>query len=241
MSKKYTVLFVVAALLLLFNGCAKKHRPPRYNAKGVYYGKPYIIRGKIYYPYTKVKDFEQVGIASWYGIEEHGKLTASGERFNMYSLTAAHKLLPLGSIVHVKNLENGKEVTVRINDRGPFVSGRIIDLSYAAAKKIGIVGKGTAKVKITLLSESPDFYQVKGKRIDFDKGDFAIQIGSFKSYENALRLKNKFKNAKILTAYIRGVKFYRVWLTGFNSLDKANKYLAKIRYKYHGAFITSLK
>ncbi|MGA1845612.1 septal ring lytic transglycosylase RlpA family protein [Deferribacter abyssi] len=241
MSKKYSLVFLIIILSLTFNGCVTKHKPTRYNAKGIHYGKPYIIRGKKYYPYTRVKNFEQIGIASWYGREEHGKLTASGEIFDMYKLTAAHKLLPLGSIVHVKNLENGKEVTVRINDRGPFVSGRIIDLSYAAAKKIGIVGKGVAKVKITLLSENPYFYQLKGKRIDIDKGSFAIQIGSFKNYYNAKRLKNKFENAKIITAYIKGVKFYRVWLTGFNSLQKARKYLARIRYKYHEAFIISQK
>ncbi|BAI81530.1 rare lipoprotein A [Deferribacter desulfuricans SSM1] len=239
MLKKYYNLFLIT-LVLLTVSCATKYHPPKYKAKGVRYGKPYVIRGKLYYPYTKISHFQQVGIASWYGKEEHGKLTASGERFNMYDLTAAHKLLPLGSYVHVKNLENGKEVDVRINDRGPFISGRIIDLSYAAAKKIGIVEKGTAKVKITLLSESPDFYQVKGERYNLDKGNFAIQIGSFKVYNNAYKLSKQFRNSRIEKAYIHGNTFYRVQITGFNSLEKAQKGLNDIKYRFPGAFIVSL-
>jgi len=91
------------------------------------------------------------GYASWYGEEFHGRKTANGEIFNMYSLTAAHRSLPFNSIVEVKNLENGKKVVVRINDRGPFVRGRIIDLSYAAAKKIGCVDAGVVKVRLKVL------------------------------------------------------------------------------------------
>ncbi|RKX71460.1 hypothetical protein DRP53_01395 [candidate division WOR-3 bacterium] len=91
------------------------------------------------------------GKASWYGKEFHGKRTASGEIFNMYAFTAAHRTLPFGTKVRVTNLANGKSVVVKINDRGPFVRGRIIDLSYAAAKKIGLVRMGVAKVKIEVL------------------------------------------------------------------------------------------
>ncbi len=98
--------------------------------------------------------FKQKGIASWYGKENHKKLTASGEPYNMYAYTAAHKTLPFGTIVKVTNLKNGKSVIVRINDRGPFVKGRIIDLSYASAKKIGLIEKGTAPVSIEVLDIS---------------------------------------------------------------------------------------
>jgi len=100
------------------------------------------------------KHFEpQTGLASWYGADdhrllEHGGATASGERYDMYDLTAAHKTLPLGSLVKVTNLENGKTVIVRINDRGPYIQGRIIDLSLKAARILDIKEKGTAKVKI---------------------------------------------------------------------------------------------
>ena len=96
---------------------------------------------------------ELEGIASWYGSEFHGRRTASGEIYNMYDYTAAHKTLPLGTYVKVINLENGKSVIVRINDRGPFKKGRIIDLSYAAAKKIGIIEKGTARVRLEIISK----------------------------------------------------------------------------------------
>jgi rare lipoprotein A len=91
------------------------------------------------------------GYASWYGSEFHGHRTSNGEIYNMYSLTAAHRSIPFNSIVEVKNLDNGKKVIVRINDRGPFVRGRIIDLSYAAGKKIGLIGSGTARVKLKVL------------------------------------------------------------------------------------------
>ncbi len=93
----------------------------------------------------------QYGYASYYGPKFHGRRTASGEIFNMYAYTAAHRYLPFGTIVRVTNLENGKSVIVRINDRGPFKAGRIIDLSYAAAKKIGMIKKGVVKVKIEVL------------------------------------------------------------------------------------------
>jgi rare lipoprotein A len=103
----------------------------------------------------KVEDWDgkrhYKGYASWYGKEYHGKMTSNGEIYNMYDLTAAHRSLPFNSLVEVKNLENGKKVVVRINDRGPFVRGRIIDLSYAAAQKLGIIGPGTAKVSLKVI------------------------------------------------------------------------------------------
>jgi len=95
--------------------------------------------------------YDQVGIASWYGPGYHGKRTASGEIFDMYAMTAAHKTLPFNTIVKVVDLETGRWVIVRINDRGPFVPGRIIDLSYAAAKELGILEKGTARVGLKVL------------------------------------------------------------------------------------------
>ncbi len=102
---------------------------------------------------TPLPDNELEGIASWYGPGFHGRRTASGEIYNMYAYTAAHRTLPLGTYVRVINLENGKSVVVRINDRGPFKKGRIIDLSYAAAKKIGMLEKGTARVRLEILSK----------------------------------------------------------------------------------------
>ena len=91
------------------------------------------------------------GVASWYGYPHHGRLTASGRRFNMYELTAAHRTLPLGTRLRVTNLSNGRAVTVTITDRGPFVKRRVIDLSYAAAREIGMIGPGTAPVQLEIL------------------------------------------------------------------------------------------
>lgn len=99
-------------------------------------------------PVVRPPAYESVGLASFYGKKFHGRKTASGERFNMYAMTAAHKGLPFGAKVRVTHLQNGRSVTVRINDRGPFAKGRIIDLSYAAAKRLGMIAQGVAKVRI---------------------------------------------------------------------------------------------
>lgn len=99
-------------------------------------------------PVARPPVYESVGLASYYGKKFHGRKTASGERFNMYAMTAAHKGLPFGAMVKVTHLKNGRSVTVRINDRGPFGRGRIIDLSYAAAKHLGMISQGVAKVRL---------------------------------------------------------------------------------------------
>jgi len=121
------------------NASKNKHLPK---------GKPYEVRGRTYVPYTSANGFEEIGMASWYGPGFHGKLTANGERFNQNAMTAAHKLLPFGTMVRVTNLDNGKSVIVRINDRGPFLRERIVDLSKGAANNIGMVDSGTAKVHL---------------------------------------------------------------------------------------------
>jgi rare lipoprotein A len=120
--------------------------------------------------------YEQTGMASWYGGEFHGKKTANGEIFNTYEFTAAHKELPFNTVVTVTNLTNGKTVKVRINDRGPFVAGRVIDLSYAAAKELGMVEAGTSRVKIA----TEDFENLEIR--------YSIQVGAFRNltYANAL-------------------------------------------------------
>ncbi|PIZ31816.1 MAG: septal ring lytic transglycosylase RlpA family lipoprotein [Alphaproteobacteria bacterium CG_4_10_14_0_8_um_filter_53_9] len=111
-------------------------------------GNPYKVDGIKYEPIESSLGYEEKGIASWYGSDFHGKATANGECYNMYAFTAAHKTLPLPTTVRVTNLENDKSIVVKVNDRGPFVRGRIIDLSYAAAQSLGMVGGGTAPVLI---------------------------------------------------------------------------------------------
>ena len=108
----------------------------------------YTVMGKTYYPMNDARRYQVSGVASWYGTKFHGQATANGEAYDLYGMTAAHKTLPLPSYVRVTNLDNGKSVIVRVNDRGPFYSDRIIDLSFAAAKKLGYAETGTARVQV---------------------------------------------------------------------------------------------
>lgn len=117
--------------------------------------RPYEALGRIYYPMTELRPFKQRGMASWYGRRYHGRKTASGEPYDMYAMTAAHPTLPLPSYARVTNLDNGKSVVVRINDRGPFLSDRIIDLSYTAAYKLGILTDGSALVEVETILPDP--------------------------------------------------------------------------------------
>lgn len=111
-------------------------------------GKPYTIMGKWYYPIDSSEGYRKKGIASWYGDEFHGKPTANGEVYNMYAFTAAHTTLPLPTYVRVTNLENGRHIKVKVNDRGPFLRGRLIDMSYAGARALGFAEDGTAPVLV---------------------------------------------------------------------------------------------
>ncbi|QYC11574.1 septal ring lytic transglycosylase RlpA family protein [Brevundimonas nasdae] len=116
--------------------------------------RPYQVRGRWYTP-KEQPNYEEVGMASWYGDAFNGRPTSTGERFNMHELTAAHKTLPLPGLVEVTNLENGRRVVVRINDRGPFVDGRIIDLSRGAAQELGMISQGVGRVRVRYLGQAP--------------------------------------------------------------------------------------
>lgn len=116
---------------------------------------PYSVMGKTYWPVQSAMGFREEGFASWYGIDFHGKKTATGETYDMFSISAAHKTLPLGTKVRVTNLENGRELELTINDRGPFVDGRVIDLSYASARLLGMADNGLARVRVTGLADNP--------------------------------------------------------------------------------------
>ncbi len=146
---------------------------------------------------NNISDTYEIGIASWYGENFHGRPTASGEVFDKNDISAAHKTLPLGTIVKVKNLENGKEIIVKINDRGPFVKGRIIDLSEEAAKKLGFRNKGTAKVSISIIKKPTDnkinFNKITKKEYNKTRL-YYIQAGAFKIRENAENILVKLKN-----------------------------------------------
>ena len=183
----------------------------RTKRKGVYkIGDPYFINGIKYIP-KEEKNYYEEGIASWYGPNFHGKLTANGEIFNQYDVTAAHKTLPLPSIVRVTNLENNREIIVRINDRGPFVGNRIIDLSLKSAQLLGIQQKGTAEVKLQLLDYGPHLLE-KNKTIEPDKKldkIFYIQVGAFKKANNADKYAEKLRNAKFVKSKINIKTIYK--------------------------------
>ncbi|GMT43349.1 MAG: lipoprotein, RlpA family [bacterium] len=159
--------------------------------------------------------YQERGIASWYGSDFDGKPTASGEIYNMYASTAANKTLPLGTVVRVKNLNNGKTTVVRINDRGPFVKGRIIDLSYKAAKDIGIVRTGTAPVVITIIGGNYG----KVER-------FTLQVGAFVVRSNAVRLKDRldpsFYSLSIRKVRQSGLLLYKVFVGDFATPAQSN-------------------
>ncbi|MFN8007948.1 MAG: septal ring lytic transglycosylase RlpA family protein [Terriglobia bacterium] len=164
-------------------------------------------------PTSSSKLDETVGYASWYGDPYHGRRTSNGEIYNKNDLTAAHRTLPFDSIVKVNNLDNGKQVTVRINDRGPFVNDRIIDLSYAAARSIDMVGPGTAKVQLAVLKVVPNPYPI------------AIQVGSFRDKNNALQLEKQlsrsFSPVQVEQYKGRDGKLFRVMVGRFKDEQEA--------------------
>ncbi len=131
-----------------------------YSTRG---NKPYTVFGKTYKPITDDKPFKQRGIGSWYGKKFHGQKTSSGEPYDMYKMTAAHPTLPIPSYARVTNLSNGKQVVVRVNDRGPFHSGRVIDLSYTAALKLGYLGKGSSELEVERILPEEIARMAKGK------------------------------------------------------------------------------
>jgi len=192
--------------------------------------RPYRIAGKHYYPMASAKGYVEKGRASWYGRKFHGRKTSNGEIYNMYAMTAAHKTLPMNTWVSVENLENGRQITVRINDRGPFVAGRIIDLSYNAAQRMGIVGPGTARVKVTALGKATayskkDHTPVTFTPVDYWKGNFTVQVGAFKVKTNAdkyrIKLSKDYLNAHIVPYEDDRGRFYRVRIGKFNNLNDA--------------------
>lgn len=200
----------------------------------------------MYSPLPSAVGYEEIGIASWYGSDFHGRSTSNGETYNMNAITAAHKLLPMHTMLLVENLDNGKEIVVRVNDRGPFVQGRIIDLSYGAAQKIALVNSGTARVKVTALGEvkknNTTGQQRFEKYADLQSGEYFVQIGSFTQKYNGIKLQEKFLNAGhhvVMTkAIVNGQLFYRVQVFVGRTLSSARRSeQALIAKGYKGAFV----
>jgi len=212
----------------------------------------YVINGERYYPLPDSEGFVQFGKASWYGKKFHGRPTANGEIFDMYKRSAAHKTLPMGTYVKVINLSNKKDIIVRINDRGPFVKGRIIDLSYAAGKRIDLIGSGVTDVKVVALGRKVGELKAKGgsKPIvelkDLKKGEFTIQVGAFQDRDNALKLADRlkiiFEYVNIATYVDENAKtMYRLRISKSKTLVQAKLIEKKLEgMGFAEAFIVSL-
>lgn len=207
------------------------------------YGNPdsYVVFGKRYFVMASGKGFVQRGIASWYGPDFHGKRTSSGETYNMHAMTAAHKTLPLPTHVKVRNLSNGKSVVVKVNDRGPFAHDRIIDLSFAAAKKLGVIGPGTAKVEVSALDTAQSTRRATVRAVPLARqvsasGDVFVQLGSFGSEVNAKNLLDNlhYNNEKPVVISListdNGI-YYRVRLGPLLDIGEADSVQKRLRRK----------
>lgn len=246
MHKKAVLSFCCVFLLA---SCATT-KPTKYShtgSKNKATQRPYTVLGKRYEPLPTHKGFIQTGIASWYGRDFHGKKTSNGETYDMYAMTAAHKTLPLGVYVKVRNTRNGRDVIVRVNDRGPFVRGRIIDLSYTAAKKLGIDVAGTSFVRVEALGYKQEVGKVERyeEPATYDTGNYTVQVGAFKERANAERLSDEMKKqygfSEMRLANVGGDRFYRVYTGKYTSLtaaETAEEALAKNGYP--GSFVVAL-
>ncbi len=166
------------------------------------YGNPesYVVYGERYHVRDSARGYVAEGTASWYGSKFHGRRTSSGEPYDMYKMTAAHRSLPLPTYVRVTNLENGRSTVVRVNDRGPFVDDRLIDLSYAAATRLGVIDNGTARVRVRALTpgdstadSQPDTDEAGADR----GGEVYLQVGAFRDYANAQRMRARVRGTGI--------------------------------------------
>ena len=184
---------------------------PKLEPINMYTSRPYTVLGRTYTPQTQLTPYKERGVATWYGKRYHGQKTSSGEVYDMYAFSAAHTLLPLPSYARVTNVANGKSVVVRVNDRGPFHDDRLIDLSYAAAHRIGIIGQGSAMVEVETIipgsGEAPVVVSTPVARapvaapVSSEAGGIFVQLGAFSVEENA-------------AAFLRKMRLDLVWLAG---------------------------
>ena len=249
-------LYIVTMLVLLLSACGgaqivpsssdaaptKKvdvsnvpNAVPQYEPKSRY-GNPesYVVFGKRYYVMESSVGFVEKGIASWYGTKFHGRRTSSGETYDMYAMTAAHKNLPLPTYAKVTNLDNGRSIIVKVNDRGPFHENRIIDLSYTAATKLDIVKKGTGLVEVRAIQPGEPVQQtttsttpVRENSSYNDNSGFYIQVGSFGELANAEKMRKKLESidediVKISQTAVQGKTLYRVRIGPIMDIDSSD-------------------
>jgi len=242
---KNICLFFIALLVLY--GCATD---TQYTVNT----RPYTVYGTTYYPMATADNFSETGTASWYGPKFHGKKTSSGETYDQYAYTAAHKTLPFGTRLRVTNLDNGRTTKVVVNDRGPFKSGRIIDLSRAAAQDIDMIGTGTARVRIEAIGTSGTqkivTTQAKAtasttqttvaikNNAAISNGKYYVQVGAFSSVDNANNLGKKVVDSGYKYRVTNGVNSnYLVQVGPYSTKSEATTMRDKLRATYSGAFV----
>jgi rare lipoprotein A len=230
---------------------------PKYEPLSKYGNKPYTVFNKTYSPLADAKDYRERGVASWYGRKFHGQRASSGETYDMYALTAAHKTLPLPSYARVRNLTNNRSIVVRVTDRGPFIDNRLIDLSYTAAARLGILGTGTGLVEVEGLipGESPPDSRLaareplgaEAKPVNIagiiagtpDRAPPAtapqlyVQAGAFTNLDNARALRARlengdFKPIEIQTARLDNNTVHRVRIGPLPSVEEGDRVAARV-------------
>jgi len=216
---------------------------PKNEPLNKYTSRPYTVLGRTYTPYTQLTAYRQRGVASWYGKRYHGQKTSSGEVYDMYALSAAHTLLPLPSYARVTNVANGKSVVVRVNDRGPFHEDRLIDLSYAAAHRLGIIGQGSAVVDVesiipgsgeaVVAASTPAALAPVEVPVSSEAGGVFVQLGAFSVEENADTFLRKMRMdlgwlAGSMQLY-RGDGLYKVHAGPYPSRGEAERTAERIR------------
>lgn len=249
------ILGLCLVLCAFVLSCSKPpHKPPSPLPAGSVPGlksqKPYQIRGTWYYPLPSAEGFSEEGIASWYGADFHGKPTACGEPYDMWAMTAAHKTLPLGTHVKVTNLQNNRTTVLRVNDRGPFVGGRVIDLSCKAAQELGCYGRGTAPVRIEAVQVASEIKVGQDTlwKVDpvpsFRYGRFTVQIGAFRDGGNARRLRDRMAasmEARITQATDKHGNLYRVQVGMHQDLLLARQEVDRLRGRgFADAFVLAV-
>ncbi len=244
-TRSYAWLLVCLSLLLLLAACGGRRAPvvrvidtPE-SRELPGWQRPYEVDGIRYYPLRDHRGYRERGIASWYGREFHGLKTSNGEIYDMYGISAAHKTLPMGALVQVTHLGSGKQIEVRINDRGPFAAGRIIDLSYGAAHQLGTVETGLAEVEVVAIGGS---YVPPLRTVAAVNNSYAIQVAAFAVVENAHQLANRmrerFGHARVATALVNGQAVHRVRVGDFSTLERAEQLTSQlITEGYSGSFV----
>ncbi|MHB1869684.1 MAG: septal ring lytic transglycosylase RlpA family protein [Steroidobacteraceae bacterium] len=201
----------------------------------------YDVNGRRYYVLASAAGYNQVGVASWYGPTFDGKYTADGERYDMYAMTAANKVLPLPTYVRVTDLSNGRSIIVKVNDRGPFVAHRLIDLSYVAAAKLGMLGSGTALVDVQAIT--PGSPATVASAMQPVGALLYVQVGAFTVPANAARVLARLQaagmaNAFILSPSVTGGELYRVRVGPISAVDQYDRLAARLTgLGYPGAIL----